>query len=184
RPSIAAGTWENYESHVRRYLTPQIGRVKLGQLTAARIEKMYADLLAAGVSRDLVRKVGTTLGVALQKAVKNRLIPFNPARDADKPAKDHKPAIRALDSDQVAKFVAAARADRLYALYVLWLDSGARQGELFALRWDDIDWTGNAVRIVRSLEEIKGRLRVKDVKTKGSRRRIALSPFTMSALND
>ena len=36
---------------------------------------------------------------------------------------------------------------------VLWLDTGAREGELFALTWGDMDWQGGAVRIVRSLEE-------------------------------
>jgi integrase len=184
RPTIAAGTWENYESHVRKYLTPRLGKVKLGELRADRVERMYADMIDAGVSRDLVRKVATTLGVALQKAVKNHPIPFNAAHDAKKPAKDHKAVIRAFDRDQVAKFLAAAQGDRLYALYVLWLDSGARQGELFALRWGDIDWPGHAIRIVRSLEEIDGRLKVKDVKTKGSRRQVVISDVTMSALAD
>src|SRR5688572_24500926 len=122
-----------------------------------------------------------TLGRALQKAVKNRLIPFNPARDADHPAPDHvrTEAIRVLDPDQIARFLAAAREDRLYALYVVWLDSGAREGELFALTWEDVDWQGNALRIVRSLEEIKGVLRLKDVKSKASRRRVVLSAFAL-----
>jgi integrase len=184
KPSLSHNSWVFYDQIARNLLIPQVGTVPLVKLTAARIEKMYADLLAAGVSVDAVRKAGTTLGVALQKAVKNRLIPYNPARDADKPKPTHAPKdlIRVLDPDQVAKLLAAARSDRLYALYVVWLDSGAREGELFALTWDDIDWAGNAIRIVRSLEESKGKLRIKDVKTTGSRRRVALSAFSMSAL--
>jgi integrase len=47
-----------------------------------------------------------------------------------------------------------------------------------------VDWQGGAVRIVRSLEEYKGRLELKDVKTKGSRRRVVLSAFTLDALAD
>jgi integrase len=109
-------------------------------------------------------------------------LPYNPARDADKPVPAGNAAVRALDPDEVARFRAAAREGRLYALYVLWLDSGAREGELFALTWGDVDWQGGAVRIVRSLEEYKGRLELKDVKTKGSRRRVVLSAFSLDAL--
>jgi integrase len=191
RPTKANNSWTFYEFHVRTALVPRLGPVRLGEVTADRIERMYADLLADGMSADAVRKAGTTLGAALQKAVKNRLIPFNPARDADKPAPGHAPraAIRVLDPDQVAQFLRAAREDRLYALYVLWLDSGARTGELFGLQWGDVDWCANSIQVVRSVEEKKGRLgpgeealRYKDVKTKKSRRRVALSAFTMGAL--
>jgi integrase len=189
KSSVAPNSWEFYAYHVRAALAPQLGRVRLGELTATRVEKMYADLLAGGASADAARKAGTVLGVALQKAVRDRLIPFNPASrrsGATKPAPTHATGdtIRALTPDEVGRLLAAARGDRLYALYVLWLDSGAREGELFGLDWGDVDWPGGAVRIVRSLEEIKGKLRVKDVKTKGSRRRVALSPFTMDALNE
>jgi integrase len=179
---VANNTWGFYDHFVRNYITPQIGTVRLGDLTVDRIEKMYADLLAAGASADTVRKAGNTLNAALQKAVKNRLLPYNPVRDADKPAPASKETVRALDPDEVARFLAVAREDRLYALYVLWLDTGAREGELFGLTWGDVDWQGRAVRIVRSLEEYKGRLGLKDVKTKGSRRRVALSAFTLDAL--
>jgi hypothetical protein len=128
KPKVANNTWGFYDLFARNYLTPQIGAVCLGDLTVDRIEKMYADLLSAGASADAVRKAGNTLNAALQKAVRNRLLPYNPARDADKPAPAGKAAVRALDPDEVARFLAAAREDRLYALYVLWLDSGAREG--------------------------------------------------------
>jgi integrase len=182
KPKVANNTWGFYDFFVRRFLMPQVGTVRLDDLTVDRIEKMYSDLLSGGVSADAVRKAGNTLNAALQKAVRNRMLLYNPARDADKPAPGGKSTVRCLAPDEVSRFLAAAGEDRLYALYVLWLDSGAREGELFALVWGDVDWQGSAIRIVRSLEEYKGRLELKDVKTKGSRRRVVLSPFTMDAL--
>jgi len=48
----------------------------------------------------------------------------------------------ALTAEQVSVFLAAARGDRLEALYVVAVTTGMRQGELFALRWANIDLVG------------------------------------------
>lgn len=92
--------------------------------------------------------------------------------------------MQALDPDQAQRFIAEARADRLFALYAFLLDTGAREGEAFGLKWSDIDWPGSAVQIVRALEELKGKLALKELKTKKSRRRVALTAFAVEALAD
>lgn len=75
-------------------------------------------------------------------------------------------------------------ADRLYAFYVMALDSGMRVGELLALQWSDINLEGGYVTVRRTLEDRHDRLRVKETKTKKSQRRIPLAPQTLSALHD
>jgi integrase len=165
-----------------RYLIPHLGGVKLAKLTALHVEQLYSVLAAGGVSASMRRKAGTTLRVALQHAVHPlHLIAHNPA--ADVPKHRHEPEdMQVLDPNQVSRFLMAARPDRLFALYAVALDSGAREGELFALAWNDVEFEGGAIRITRTLEETEGRLELKDVKTKKSRRRVPLSPFAMEAL--
>jgi integrase len=182
KPTVATHTYLPYCRDCDKYLVPHLGRIKLAKLTALHVQKMYADLTTAGVSPSMQRKAGTTLRVALQHAVHPlRLIAHNPAADVAKPK--HKPAeMQVLDPDQVARFLAAAREDRLYAFYAVALDSAAREGELFALTWADVDFAAGAVSITKTLEETKGQLLVKDVKTRKSRRRVPLSGFTMEAL--
>jgi integrase len=93
-------------------------------------------------------------------------------------------AVRRINfSERCNRFLIAARKDRLYALYVLAIDSGMRQGELFGLQWPDVDFTTGAVHVLRSLEEINGRLRLKEPKS-GRGRRIELSRITLDALHD
>jgi integrase len=45
----------------------------------------------------------------------------------------------------------AARGDRLEALYVLALNTSMRQGELVALKWDDVDLEDSLLRVRRTL---------------------------------
>jgi integrase len=178
---VATHTYLPYERDCNLYLIPHAGRVPLAKVTALHVEKLYADLAAAGVSPAMQRKAGVTLSAALSAAVKLRLVMHNVAKDVKKPR--HVPKdIRPLDPDQWARFMAAAKEDRLCALYITWVDSCAREGELFALTWADVDFDAGAITVTKEVEEVKGHLSLKEVKTKKSRRRIALSAFTMEAL--
>jgi integrase len=181
KPTVATHTYLPYERDCNRYLTPHLGGVKLDKLTALHVQKLYADLTAAGVSAAMQRKAGVTLGVAMQSAVTLRLIPYNVARDVKKPRHTSE-EMQVLDLDQAQRFLAEAKTDRLFALFAFLLDSGAREGEAFGLQWSDLDWDGNAVQIVRGLEETRGALKLKELKTKKSRRRVVLTAYTMTAL--
>jgi integrase len=81
------------------------------------------------------------------------------------------------------QLVSAGVMEKTEREYVLALDSGMRQGELFGLHWSEVDFNSDAVLVTRSLEELSGHQRMKDVKTKSSRRRIKLTPRTITALN-
>lgn len=56
--------------------------------------------------------------------------------------------------------------------------SGARQGELFGLKWSDVDWENSPIHIQR----IFNNQAWFDVKTDTSRRKIDLGPSTMAEL--
>jgi integrase len=73
----------------------------------------------------------------------------------------------------------AARGDRLEALYVLALNTSMRQGELVALKWDDVDLEDSLLRVRRTLTHADTTSIIGEPKTKNSRRTIGL---TMSAV--
>ncbi len=181
KPTVEPNTYGPYERHVRLHLAPHIGPVPLRKLAVMHIKGLYSTLAAAGMSAALQRKVGTTLTIALNQAVEAELVAGNAATKLRKP-KAQKSEIVVLDSAKVNAFLRAAAADRLYPCYLAALDSGARPGELFALTWNDVDFDGGFLSITKSLEDINGRLRVKDVKTKKGRRRVDLSAGTVAAL--
>jgi integrase len=181
KPTVEPNTYVPYERHVRLHIKPYIGGLRLAKISKAQIRGWYGSLTEKGMSPALQRKVGTTLTMALNHAVNDDLLPGNPALKVRKP-KAQKPEMVPLDPTQVARFLQAARIDRLYALHMTALDSGARPGELFALLWADVDLEGRYLTISKSLEDIGGALRVKTTKTPKSRRRIDLSADTVAAL--
>ena len=59
---------------------------------------------------------------------------------------------------------------KLKPKYVLALDSGARQGEIFGLEWSDVEWGASTVTIARSVKDDNGRPYVGSTKSKQNRR--------------
>jgi hypothetical protein len=83
---IRPTTTRGYESHIRLYLEPHLGRILLADLRPHHLDSMYTELLA-GPSRGpaTVRRIHATLRTALSAAVKRRLIPWNPAVHVELP---------------------------------------------------------------------------------------------------
>lgn len=182
KPKIELSSWQSYEGCVRGHLIPCLGSARLAKLTALDVEEMYASLLAREVPSAGQQKAGTVLRTALRVAVKHGLLPRNVASDAPKP-KHTRPEMLCLTVEQARAFLGSARGNRREVLWCLALDTGARQGELLALDWRDIDWHAGTVSIVRSLRQVGEVLTVKELKTGGrSRRRLTLATWTLDAL--
>jgi integrase len=183
RPKVQPTTYAGNEPKIRLRLIPHLGRVRLAKLSSLNVEQLYADMARAGDSPQERQKCGKLLRQALRHAVDAGLIATNPALRVPLP-KICKPQMQVYDPEQTRRFLEAARLDRLYAMYVLALDGGMRQGELFALQWPDFDFNTGSIFVQRSLEEIKGQHRLKETKTGKGRRRIDLSQFTLDALHE
>ncbi len=89
-----------------------------------------------------------------------------------------------LTAGEANRLIEAAEeaGDRLSALYVLAIHTGLRQGELLALRWEDIDLEAGALRVRRTLTRTKGTYSTGEPKTKKSRRTVRLTTGAVAAL--
>jgi integrase len=70
----------------------------------------------------------------------------------------------------------------IYAYFALLLATGLRPSEGLALEWQDVDPVRKTLRVVRTLERVHGKTYLKDPKTKGSKRTIALHDGTVQLL--
>ncbi len=92
--------------------------------------------------------------------------------------------IRALAPSEAKALLEAVREDRLGPLFTVALATGARQGELFGLRWQDLDLDAGTMRIRQTVSRIDGRYQFGEPKTERSRRTIDLPAFATTALRE
>lgn len=188
---VSVRTLEDYRYHAENHLMPPapdgIGAAMLSQLTAQDLDDLYERKLARGVGVRSVRYAHQTASVALQNAVKKRLIPHNPARDADPPPMPDPKPTPTLSFAEVEAFLAAAakRRDRFEALFVLGLMTGMRPGELLAVVWEDVDLAAGRVYVGRALSETKKHgLVPRDTTKTGIKRPVVLLPEVVAVLGE
>src|SRR5215218_2604244 len=142
--SEAARSFGVSRSSVKRYAKladegRPLGHVKLKDLTAEHLDELYTQKSNSGLGARTVNYIHSTIRVALQRAVKKRLIPYNVARDAE-PPKQVQREYTTLSREQLAAFfkVAAETEDRFEAFFIMAALAGLRPGELLALAWQDL----------------------------------------------
>jgi integrase len=129
------------------------------------------------------RQIHAVLSSAYSAAVRWGWVAFNPMDAAQKPrppAPDPDPPT----SEDAARIVAAAWAEDPDWGLLIWtyLVTGARRGEVLALRWEHLDFTTGVLTIRHSVSEQRGgATTIKGTKTHRSRR-ISLDAETMALL--
>lgn len=175
KDTVRQRTWERYESVIRVHITPGIGGVKLKDLTRAHIKGLYATLKTPQHAHITLRK-------ALNDAVEDKLIPPGIGNvAAGIKLQKHKKEINPLTPEQAKAFLAAARKDRFYALYVVAIQYGLRQGELLGLKWSDLDLDAGTLQVQRTQSE-SGVGRIEERPKNGKGRRIELSQSVCEVL--
>jgi len=143
RPQIKPNTLDIYEKNVRK-LIPRIGSLRLQEIKRGDIVKLFRELSLTGsernteVSANYVKLIGKTVRESLTWAVKRDYILKNPAIDVSYP-KSYTKTAEPYSRLEIEVFFTEASAHRLFFLYFLSANTGARVGELIALRWSDFD---------------------------------------------
>jgi integrase len=92
--------------------------------------------------------------------------------------------MRTFSAEETRHLLEAAHGDKLEALYVLAVTTGMRQGELLALKWQDVDLENATLSVRRTITKSGGRLLLGEPKTKKSRRTIRLTDAAVRALRE
>ena len=174
---------------VEYYLGPLLP-LKLDRLRTADLDAFYAALRDRGgrgdsaLSVSTVRRVHSVVRAALEQAVRWDWISTNPAARASpghsEASEIHPPAPEAV----LALLDRAERDDHPFAVFlVLAAVTGARRGELVALRWTDLSLDSATLTITRAMSVgAEGPVERARPKTRSSVRRIALDQGTIGVL--
>lgn len=149
RNTISASTYTAYESYIR-HIKPYFGKAKLQDIRPEQIQKFLNYKLAhdrldgkpGGNSPKTVLNIKNFMHSAFQQACIYGLINKNVVALAKTP-KQVKPEMRVLTENEQSNLLKAAMGDRNGSPIVIGLLTGARVGEILALKLDDVVLSGN-----------------------------------------
>jgi integrase len=147
---------------------PAIGDYPL-RVLAQRPSLLQAWIAGLRLHPNTARKVAGDVSQVFNAAVDDGILPRNPlrAKSVQLPKKVRTEAVP-WTAAQVAA-VAAELPEQLAALPYLGAAIGARQGELFALALEDVDWLRRSVRVERQVKFAGGRWYFDPVKNEKAR---------------
>lgn len=180
---LAPSTMRQHKMIVRRHLIPALGSRLLTQLTPSDVDS-YLDT-ARGVrtgkplDAQTKRHHRSTLRRALADAVRDGLLTRNVAALSKPPSMDKAERVW-LTAEQARAVITEARDERLWPLWVLILTTGLRVSEALGLSWSDVD--AGTIRVRKQLARVDGGWAPRRLKTRKSRRTIALLPEAIDAL--
>ncbi|HNZ02150.1 MAG TPA: tyrosine-type recombinase/integrase [Anaerolineaceae bacterium] len=149
---LRPATEEFYRRLSRLYISPFMGKLKLQEITAARIQAFYEDMERRGIGKRTIEGVHITLHGLLSHAHRLGLVAQNWAALVEVPRPEHR-EMSVWDESQVSQFLMTIRDNPFYRLAFA---TGMRRGELIGLQWKDIDWNTGMIQVRRQVYEPEG----------------------------
>ena len=174
-------TYALYEMTVRRYLKPGLGNRQLARLTVPIVQMFLNERLGAGDSVRKVQVMRTVLSSALTRAMREELLSRNVAQLVALPEWTRK-EVQAWSADEARQFLYGAQWHPLYAAFLLLLVYGMRRGEVLGLRWSDVDFDNEMIRIRQQVQRVGRQLLIGPTKTHASRRDLPMIEMVGAAL--
>lgn len=177
-------TVQGYAQRFRIYILPELGKLKLSEISTVICQQFLINLYndgrergrskkGNGLSYGTVKGIQRTLSVCMQKAVDEELINKNPCSKVKLPNAE-KPEMKTLKKEELTAFLEEAKKSDCYEFYYLELTTGLRLGEICALSWDDLDIENKTITVNKNVQRVNGEIVINTPKTKSSIRTIKL----------
>lgn len=130
--------------------------VPVDKITTQSFQMVINQMEKSGLSRGRIRAVKCAVNVVFDWAILNRLIPptsLCPTKGARLP-KDLKKEKPVLNSKEIEYLLAMALEENheYFPVWAVAFETGCRSGELWALKWEDVDFEHNRISISKSYD--------------------------------
>ncbi|MBM4395723.1 MAG: tyrosine-type recombinase/integrase [Deltaproteobacteria bacterium] len=140
-------TWDNDQCMLGKLL-PYLGDMPLSQVTAWQIEEVKKVLRSQGLSGSRGNRYLATLSSLFHRAFDRGLVRENPVKRV-KRFRESPGRLRYLDSEEIDRLLGSCGLDLRDAV-ICALGTGMRLGEIFSLRWRDLDFEAGFIHVVDS----------------------------------
>ena len=184
KSAIKFSTWSLYEAIIRNHIIPILGKEKISDITAEKIQLLYLKKEQTRVGTRTIRMIHTVFNNSLKKAVKLGVIHTNPANATTPPVYEI-PEMEIYSEHEITQLLLAVKGTNIEGLIHFAVTTGLRQSELLGLQWSDINWDRKTIFVQRQLRRkfIKPNYFVSP-KTKSGKRTISLGENTIQKLQE
>lgn len=152
RGTVKQSSYRTYLNLAEKHVLPELGQMVLTQISSAMLLDFSERLIAKGLSVSTVKSICRLISACLRYAQEEGYIMKNPCRRLKLTA-EHADNQRVLSSNEYEKVrELALESSELPVLLAMY--TGMRLGEISALKWGDIDWEKNTVRVCRAAQRI------------------------------
>jgi integrase len=181
---LSPTTVREYRRIATKVIGPRLGKARVADLDQDHLDALYAELKAKGLKSTSIRRVHALMSASLRFGQKKKVVKYNVAAMASPPLV-RTAEVEAPSVDEVRRIITAAedKGDEvLAAIVAVAALTGARRGELCALRWSDIDSATHTLTIAQSVyRTANGDWLLKSPKTH-QKRRLSLDEVSLGAL--
>jgi integrase len=171
----------DFDRRMGRYIPQELRARRLVALTPADCARLFTRLQAQGLSPATVRHIRGDLRQALNRAVKDGLVPRNVVQLTDAPALV-RPEHRWLTAEEMRLFLAEAARDPYAGFFTVLLCEGLRPGEAYGLQWPDWEEAIGRLTVRRAVDPMPGAGRAFKLPKTGKARTLTLTPASQRAL--
>jgi len=153
--SLRRTTERGWNSAWRKHIGPALGHLNLSEIDAHQVLMFRRGLEASGLAASSINdRIIKPLCMCLLLAQKRGLISQYPCSEVRRLA-EIRPEIEPFTPEELSRFLATLEARRpmYHDMLTLWVYTGLRPGELFALKWRAVDWF-NGKLLVRETRTI------------------------------
>jgi len=140
KPTTKVRTHTKYRQLTKKYITPQLGKYGLGELSSQVLQKFTNGLAAGGLAASTVNTLITVMKSSLKKAVSLGIAEKEFSDSIVRPKMREKKisCLTLQEQRKIENHVLASKDKKLFGI-LFCLYTGLRIGELLALKWEDFD---------------------------------------------
>lgn len=156
---IQDSTYEKYKRLINKRIVRPFNNIKLKDLTAFHIQSYINALCQENLRESYIKTILKKLNSMLSKAVELKMIKSNPCKYISPPKLNNLKTINILTLEEQKIFTKYCYKNYIYGkVFIFLLGTGCRIGEALALKWEDIDFKEEYIKINKTITEINGKM--------------------------